>query len=98
LGLALSVLNAEDSVSKGQNRMKNTQAKMRKAGDPYEIWQSADGSWTWEVLKKWQVDDDKPFARWFTFVKTPIVPEGEYGDTYVSDVKQFGHKIEGGRP
>jgi hypothetical protein len=69
--------------------MANCCAKTRPANDPYEIWQA--GNWTWYVLKKWQADDNKPYARWFCLVKTPIVPEGEYGDVYVSEIK--GHAV-----
>lgn len=74
--------------------MKNTQAKTRPASDPYEVWQTPDGSWTWNVLKKWQADDSKPYARWFCNVVTPIVPEGELGDVYVSEVKSAAKRIK----
>lgn len=70
---------------------KNPAAKMRKVEDPYEIWQN-DSGWTWKVLKKWQVDDAKPYARWFCFVTSPFCPEGEYGDTYVADIKSAARK------
>lgn len=73
--------------------MKNLCAKTRPANDPYEIWRSFDGSWTWYVLKKWQVNDDKPYARWFCLVKSPIVPEGEYGDVYVSEIKAHARQV-----
>jgi hypothetical protein len=84
--------------------MKNTQGKMRKyipqAGEPkyltykpYEIWKSFDGSWTWYVLKKWQADDSKQYARWFCLVTSPIVPEGEMGDVYVSEIKSNARKV-----
>jgi len=74
---------------------KNLQAKTRRADNPYEIWQAGTGAsaWTWYVLKKWQVDDNKPYARWFCLVKTPIVPEGEYGDVYVKDIKSVATRI-----
>lgn len=75
--------------------MKNLQAKTRPASDPYDIYQSFDGTWTWNVLKKWQADDDKPFARWFCNVVTPIVPEGELGDVYVTDIKRHARRIGG---
>lgn len=72
-------------------RVKNTMAKTRDQNDPYEIW-TGPGGWEWHVLKKWQVDDDKPFARWFCLVKSPFVPEGELGDVYVSEIKQHAVK------
>ncbi len=74
--------------------MKNTMAKMRPKSDPYEVWVSFDGTWTWNVLKKWQADDNKPYARWFCNVVTPIVPEGELGDVYVAEIKANARKVE----
>jgi hypothetical protein len=69
--------------------MKNLCGKTRPVSDPYEVWVSPDGLWRWEVLKKWQADDNKPYARWFCNVKTPFVPHGEMGDVYVSDIKRM---------
>lgn len=71
--------------------MKNECAKSRPKDNPYEIWQA--GDWFWYVLKKWQVDDNKPYARWYCLVRTPIVPKGEYGDTYVTDIKTYARKL-----
>jgi hypothetical protein len=61
-----------------------------------EVWQSADGSWTWEVYKKYQSPEGEtknPYARWFCKVKTPIVPEGELGDVYISEIRSVATKI-----
>ena len=78
--------------------MKNTQAKTRKVNDPYEVWVNSSG-WEWSVLKKWQADDDKPYARWFCLVKSPFVPDGEMGDVYVQDIKQHATRLtHRGRP
>lgn len=68
--------------------MKNLCGKMREKDNPYETW--TNGEWTWKVLKKWQADDNKPFARWFCFVTSPFCPDGEMGDTYVSEIKSTG--------
>ena len=68
--------------------------KTRPASNPYEVWQSLDGSWTWYVLKKWQANDDKEYARWYCKVTSPFVPEGEYGDVYVSEIKANAVRIE----
>ena len=72
--------------------MKNTQAKTRPVSNPYEVWRNGSG-WTWLVLKKWQADDDKPFARWFCMVRSPFVPEGEMGDVYVKDIKENAARV-----
>lgn len=65
--------------------VKNTMAKTRPVDRPYEIWRA--GSWEWRVLKKWQVDDRKPFARWFCSVSSPYTMGGaDLGDCYASDI------------
>ena len=73
---------------------KNQCAKTRPKDDPYEVWQTPDGSWTWYVLKKWQIDDRKPYARWFCLVKSPFVPEGEMGDVYVAGIMSVAKRIK----
>lgn len=73
--------------------MSNPCAKTRPVSDPYEVWETPNQSWRWTVLKKWQIDDDKPYARWFCFVTSPYVPEGEYGDVYVSEIKAHARKV-----
>lgn len=70
---------------------KNLMAKTRPAENPYEVYK-ASGGWTWKVLKKWQADDSKPFARWFCLVSSPYVPDGELGDCYAADVLQHAIK------
>ncbi len=62
---------------------KNLCLKERKPGDPYEVWANV-----WHVLKKWQVNDDEPYARWFC-----LVPEGEMGDVYVQEIKSSAVKL-----
>lgn len=75
--------------------MKNECAKTRKVDDPYEIWVSPTLGWEWRVLKKWQADDDKEYARWFCAVKSPMTyGSWEYGDTYVSDIKNHAIKVK----
>ena len=73
--------------------MKNLCNKERKRGDPYEVWATPDRSWRWEVLKKWQADDNKPYARWFCDVYSPFVPDGEMGDVYVKDIQDYAERI-----
>lgn len=69
----------------------NPCAKTRPSGDPYEIWQG--NGWEWRVLKKYQLDDHKPYARWFCLVSSPFVPDGELGDVYVSEILAHAHKV-----
>jgi len=72
--------------------MKNTMAKTRPLDNPYEIWQV--GDWEWRVLKKWQADDNKQYARWYCAVKSPYTyGEYEYGDTYASEVKEMARRV-----
>jgi len=74
--------------------VKNLCAKTRPETDPYEVWVSESDGWTWLVLKKWQADDDKPFARWFCKVTSPMTgPSGDLGDVYVNEVKRYARRI-----
>jgi hypothetical protein len=55
------------------------------------------GTWTWYVLKKYQSPENEvknPYARWFCDVVTPIVPEGEMGDVYVTDITKYAKRIK----
>ena len=61
----------------------------------YEVW--SNGNWTYYVLKKYQFpekEEKNPFARWYCMVTSPVTPNGEYGDVYVSTVKRGTHKID----
>jgi hypothetical protein len=61
----------------------------------YEVWSTLDGSWKWYVLKKYQADDNKEYARWYCLVTSPFVGEsGELGDTYVKDIKDNAVRIK----
>jgi len=59
--------------------------KTRPVSRPYEVWEA--GDWQWRVLKKYQKDDHKPYARWYCAVKSPYT-YGTYdmGDTYAEEV------------
>lgn len=81
--------------------MKNTQLKTRTVDEPYEIWTGKVNlggdvlNFEWRVLKKWQIDDDKPFARWYCAVKSEATfGSYEYGDVYVNEIKQLGKRIK----
>ena len=76
---------------------KNLCAKTVTPDQAYEVWQSIDGFWTWYVLKKYQTPENEAknlYARWLCKVVTPIVPDGEYGDVYVSEIKEYAHKLD----
>ena len=76
--------------------MKNHCGKRVTPENAYEVWQSSDGTWTYFVLKKYQTPEKEaqnPYARWYCLVKSPIVPRGEYGDEYVSTVKDDTHRV-----
>lgn len=72
--------------------MKNDCLKTRPVSNPYEIWKN-DSGWTWKVLKKYQADDSKPYGRWFCWVSSPFMPDGEMGDVYVSEIKGQATKV-----
>jgi hypothetical protein len=79
-------------------RTKNPCAKTVKPEQAYEVWRvenhpAYDGQWTWYVLKKYQSPEKEAaneWARWLCFVTSPYVPNGEYGDTYIQDIKDTG--------
>ena len=79
-------------------KAKNECGKMRKVDNPYEVWQSFDGSWTWNVLKKYQSPEkeaENPYARWMCAVKSPFTYGSfEYGDTYVREIKANATRIK----
>ncbi len=75
--------------------MKNTQAKTRKIEQPYEVWvgNAFDGV-EWRILKKWQADDNKPYARWFVAARSGATFGGwDMGDEYVENIKANGYKV-----
>lgn len=74
---------------------KNECGKTRPASDPYEVWVA--GDWTWNVLKKYQSpakEAENPYARWFCLVVTPIVPRGELGDVYVTEITRVARRVK----
>ena len=76
---------------------KNLCGKTRPIDNPYEVWRSYDGSWTWKVLKKYQKpskEAENPHARWFCAVSSPMT-YGSYdiGDVYVNDIVLNAEKI-----
>lgn len=74
--------------------MKNECGKTRPFDNPYEVW--VHNGWTWKVLKKYQADDHKPYARWFCQVHSPYTGlSGDLGDVYAEDVMKYATKVEG---
>lgn len=73
-------------------RAKNPCGKTRKVEEPYEIWKSADGTWEWRVLRKYQTPEREtanPFARWLCAVMSPFTQGTyDYGDVYVREIKK----------
>jgi len=62
---------------------KNLMGKSRKPGDAYITTADPRTGWTWEVLKTYQADGSKPYARAFCNVHGFAT---EMGDTYISDI------------
>ena len=73
--------------------MKNLCGKTRPDDNPYEIWIGKTG-WEWRILKKYQADDDKPYARAFCKVFSPFCPNGEFGDVYIAEIKTNASLVE----
>ena len=77
--------------------MKNECGKMRKSDNPYEVWKSFDGSWTWKVLKKYkspEAEAKDPYARWMCAVSSPFTQGcDDYGDVYIREIKSQAVKV-----
>ena len=75
---------------------KNECNKTRKIEDPYETWKGPAG-FEWRVLKKYQkpeLEAKNPYARWYCAVKSNMTYGSfEYGDVYVSEIKDNGIKL-----
>jgi len=83
-------------VHKQKTQKKMTTSQRIQQGKPLEVWSTPDGSWTWEVYRKYQKpkgEASNPYARWFCKVKSPFVPNGELGDVYIKDIKSHATKI-----
>jgi hypothetical protein len=71
--------------------------KIRKVDNPYEVWTTPEGSWTWYVLRKYQTPENEkknPYAIWFCAVKSPLTHGAfEYGDTYCQEIQAVATKV-----
>lgn len=81
--------------------MKNLCNKTRDITALYEIWVGKVNmygeilNFEWRVLKKWQADDYKPYARWYVAAKSEATyGSWEFGDNYASEIMQLGTRIK----
>ena len=77
--------------------MKNKCNKTVSVDEPYEPYVNDMAGFEWRVLKKYQNEENEaknPYARWYCAVKSPYTYDSwEYGDVYVSEVKDMGRKV-----
>ena len=73
-----------------------------KQGKPLETWTSRDGTWVWNVYRKYKRSTEAElkdkYSRWFCGVTSPFTyGSEELGDCYVADVKGYAHRtfVEG---
>jgi len=87
-----------ETVTPKAPKPKNLCGKTVTREHAYEVWATADGSWTWYVLKKYKAPEaeaNDPYARWFCLVTSPIVGEsGELGDVYVREITGSARRIK----
>lgn len=78
-------------------RTPNPCGKSRPVDNPYEVWESQHGGWTWHVLKKNQLEkNETPSSIWFCAVKSPFTyGSWEYGDCYKRDVVDNAVRVDG---
>lgn len=62
---------------------KNRMGKARKPGNAYISFTDARSGWNYEILKSYQLDGSKPYARVFARVQGF---GDDFGDTYVADL------------
>ena len=77
--------------------MKNKCNNTVSVDEPYETYVNDMAGFEWRVLKKYQNEKNEaknPYARWYCAVKSPYTYDSwEYGDVYVSEVKDMGRKV-----
>ena len=81
--------------------MKNQFGKSKDIDNAYAIYRIDNPSngmyFEWKVLKTYQVKDNEDknqYARWFTACKSPMTYDSwEYGDAYISDIKEAGARL-----
>ena len=67
----------------------NPMGKTRPESKPYLTVSDPRSGFEWRVLRSYQTNNDKPYARWLCSVSSPYLPAGdrEMGDTYVKDIE-----------
>jgi len=73
-------------------RKTNPFAKSTTKYHPYAVYRGNQG-FTWCILKTYKRPDKEAsdkHARWFTFTTSDYCPEGEFGDVYAREIRQFG--------
>ena len=68
----------------------NDRIKQKK---PIETWQSLDGTWIWNVYRKYQKpknEAENEYARWFVGVTSPMTyGSEELGDDYCHQIMKY---------
>lgn len=49
-------------------QVKNVASRTRKSDNPYASWTDPRSGWQYKLLKSWQSDNSKEYARWFVDV------------------------------
>src|SRR5438876_4695583 len=78
---------------------KNPCARKVDPANAYECWQSANGAFTYWVLKKYKSPEQEasdPFARWYIAVQSPAINKDsfEFGDMLALDVKRNMKRVD----
>jgi hypothetical protein len=64
--------------------------KGRKADKPYAVFETWSGDTRYAVLKSYQADDTKRYARWFLATTSPdTFGQAELGDGYTESVRLY---------
>lgn len=66
--------------------MPNPYNRQRTKDNPYEIWETPDGTWKYYVLRKYKKEVKTDYDYWYCCVVSPMTPRGEYGDVYAKTV------------
>jgi len=92
-GIKTSYYNSKSKSSPLNYYMPAT--KLVSVDKPFEIYENDSpygGKIEHRVLKKWQTDDNKPYARWFVGGKSSETGDWDFGDMYVERIKS-GRKL-----